>query len=123
LRKLHKDLLGSSLDFHAGDAYELLPGEIAQWMKIQRVTQKAFVNWTTSTVDENLGATPKVACKELAQWMETWMKMDETSLFKYSRFTFANPSIIQLFDNFKMFLHKFKLGIPRRWLLKKRSTN
>jgi hypothetical protein len=63
-------------------------------MKIQRV-------------DEKLGVTPKVACKETAHWM----KMDETSLFKYSRFTFANPSIVQLFDHFKMFLHKFELGI------------
>jgi hypothetical protein len=62
-------------------------------------------------VDENLGATPKVACKELAQWMKTWMKMYETSLFKYFRFTFANPSILQFFNHFKMFLHKFELGI------------
>jgi hypothetical protein len=62
-------------------------------------------------MDEKLGATLKVACKELAQWMKTWMKMDETSLFNHSRFTFANPSIIQLFDHFKMFLHKFELGI------------
>jgi hypothetical protein len=61
-------------------------------------------------VDENLGATPKVACKELAQWMETWMKMDETSLFKYSRFTFANPSIIQLFDHFKCFYTSLNLA-------------
>jgi len=74
-------------------------------------------------MDEKLGTTPKVACKELAQWMKTCMKMDETSLFKYSRFTFANPSIIRLFDHFKMFLHKFKLGISRRWLKKKKSTN
>jgi hypothetical protein len=74
-------------------------------------------------VDEKLGATPKVVCKELAQWMKTWMKMDETSLFKYTRFTFADPSIMQLFDHFKMFLYKFKLGISRRWLLKKKSTN
>jgi hypothetical protein len=58
-------------------------------------------------MDEKLGTTPKVACKELAQWMKTCMKMDETSLF----------------DHFKMFLHKFKLGISRRWLKKKKSTN
>jgi hypothetical protein len=30
-------------------------------------------------VDEKLGTTPKVACKELAQWMKNWIKMDETS--------------------------------------------
>jgi hypothetical protein len=72
LRKLHKVLLGSSLDFHAGDAYELLPRKIAQWIKIERVTQKASVKldklhsgWKigiypksgmqgTCTIDENL---------------------------------------------------------------------
>jgi len=70
LRKLHKVLLGSSLDFHAGDAHELLPGKIAQWIKIQRVTQKASVKLDKCTVDEKLGATRKVACKELAQLMK-----------------------------------------------------
>jgi hypothetical protein len=43
LRKFHKVLLGSTLDFHPGDAYKLLRGEIEQWMKVQRVTQKASV--------------------------------------------------------------------------------
>jgi hypothetical protein len=122
-RKLHKVLLGSSLDFHAGDAYELLPGKIAHWMKIQRVTQKASVKLDNLHSGWKTGSYPKVACKELAQWMKTWMKMDETSLFKYFIFIFANPSIIQFFDHFKMFLHKFELGIWRRWLSKKKSTN
>jgi hypothetical protein len=58
-------------------------------------------------VDEKLGATQKWHALELAQWM----KMYETSLFRCFRFTFANPSIIQFFDHFKIFLHKFELGI------------
>jgi len=75
-------------------------GQFAQWMKIGSYPKSGMQG--TCTMDE---------------------KMDETSLFKYTRFTFANPSIMQLFDHFKMFLHKFKLGISRRWLLKKKSTN
>ncbi len=98
-------------------------GRLHNGWNSRELPRRHLWNWTTCTVDEKLGASPKVVCKELAQWMKTWMKMDETSLFKYSRFTFANPSIIQLFDHFKMFLHEFQLGIWRRWLLKKRSTN
>ncbi len=123
LRKLRKVLLGSSLDFHAGDAYELLPRRLHNRLKSRELLRRHLWNWTSCTVDEKLGATRKVACKELAQLMKTWMKMDETSLFKYFRFTFANPSSIQLFDHFKMFLHKFELGIWRRLVLKKKSTN
>ncbi len=77
LRKLHKVLLGISLDFHAGDAYKLLPGEIIQWMKIQRVTQKASVKLDNLHSGWKIGSYPKVARKELAQWMKTgwkWMK-------------------------------------------------
>jgi len=99
-------------------------GRLNNGWKSRELPRRHLWNWTTCTMDEKLGATLKVACKELAQWMKNWMKMDETSLFNYSRFTFANPSIIQLFDHFKMFLHKFELGIWRRWLSKKKvQTN
>jgi hypothetical protein len=59
LRKLHKVLLGISLDFHAGDAFKLLPGEIAQWMKIQRVTRKAFVKLENLHSGRKIGSYPK----------------------------------------------------------------
>jgi hypothetical protein len=63
-------------------------GQLAQWMKNWELPQSGTKG--TCTMDEN------------------WMKMDETSLFKYFRFTFANPSIIQFLYHFKMFLHKFE---------------
>jgi hypothetical protein len=98
-------------------------GRLHNGSKSRELLRRHLWNWTSCTVDEKLGSTRKVACKEHAQLMKTWMKMDETSLFKYFRFTFVNPSNIQLFDHFKMFLHKFELGIWRRLLLKKKSTN